>query len=151
MISRLSGIFFIYTLLFFLVLPSSIALASPPEGQLYWITNEYPTHYFLHTNDEGTHNGALAALNYACTQNAGYGTYTGDIYFDDSATNLPAMKEGSCINQHPLIPGETIIGNDYFAYLYCNGVKRADGDDSVCNPPVIPPERNFDGACEDGN
>lgn len=125
----------VFSILLFLFLGS--ALYAFPEGQLYWVMDEYPDSYFLH-NTTDDYNGAENAIDYACTQSPGTGTYTGDVRILASSINFPAEKAGYCQLTRPLIP-VTFDGNLYYAYLYCNGEKREDlFDDSACEVPTSP-------------
>ena len=122
-------------------------LAQEPAGQLYWITEEYPNHYFDH-NQTKAYEGAEDAINYACTQYSGVGTYNNTIrmYYDSE----DADKAGHCENKHHLIPDQVVLGEDYTAYLYCNGVKRLLNDLSPCEAPAqIVDDNNLGTECEE--
>ena len=120
------------------------AFAADPLGQLYWKTNEYPDETFLY-NTTDQYNGAVASIDYACTQYAGSsGTYTNSVDMADSSINYPAEKAGYCLLQRPFFPG-TFQGQLYYTYLYCNGEKRTMMNDSPCQQPLetYEPNRNF--------
>lgn len=138
---RLISIFF--TL--FILCPQ-VASASP-EGQLYWVVGQYPTVFFLH-NTTDTYSGAEQAIDYACRQAPGTGTYSGTVRILTSSVNYPAEKAGYCRNTRPFFPG-SFDGNLYYAYLYCNGVQRGSMDDSNCQAPVpaIDPLLNLGAPC----
>ncbi len=124
-------------------------LTAHPEGELYWIVEDYPDISFPHTTTE-TYNGAENAIDYACTQNAGIGTYSGNIQILNSSMNFPAQKGGYCQNSKPFFPG-TFNGNFYVAFLYCNGEKRELMDDTPCAmpPESLIKERNLGPFCPD--
>ena len=129
-------------------LPAPSLSADPPEGALYWITEEYPNNYFLY-DEVAQHTGAVAAIDYACTQESGSnGNYTGRVDMYDTSNDTE--KAGWCINQHPFFPGD-VNGEYYTAYLYCNGVKRLLNDMSTCEPsvPQIIDENNLGTPCEE--
>jgi hypothetical protein len=118
--------------------------SAAPEGELYWVVETYPDQFFLH-NTTDTYNGAEPAIDYACQQSPGTGTYTGDVRMLDSSTNYPAEKAGYCRNTRPFVP-TPFDGNLYTAYLYCNGEKREQMDNSPCESPAFDPDHNL-GAC----
>jgi len=129
------------TILIPLLLPLSVL--AYPEGQLYWATENYPEQTYNY-DPSATYEGALGPLDYACQQNSGSGTYTGEVMIDNSANNFPAQKGGWCMNHHPYV-GD-IQGNYYTAYLYCNGVQRDMFDDTTpCEPPApeVSPDKNL--------
>jgi hypothetical protein len=130
-------------------LPVSSLSAEPPEGQLYWLTDEYPSpdNYVLY-DEAAQHTGAVAAIDYACTQNSGSnGTYTGTVsmYYTSEYTE----KAGWCVNYHWLTGN--VNGENYTAYLYCNGIKRPLNDMSSCDSPApdIIDENNIGFPCEE--
>ncbi|WP_446009041.1 hypothetical protein [Candidatus Electrothrix sp.] len=145
--TALKTVLIVFTFLLF-ALPTLSLSEEPPEGQLYWITEEYPDHYFFY-DETAQHTGAVAAIDYACTQYSGSnGDYTGtvDMYYTSEDTE----KAGWCVNKHPLYPGN-VNGEYYTAYLYCNGVKRLLDDMSSCESPEpqIVDENNFGTPCEE--
>jgi hypothetical protein len=101
---------------------------------LYWKTDTYPDVISLY-DDSATYKGAVATINYACTQSSGFGQYTGNVMIDGRANNFPAQKGGWCLNR--TIAG-TLPGNYYTTYLYCNSVKRDMMDASTCPQPTEP-------------
>lgn len=116
-----SSSFFLFCF-FFLHTPPLACSAEQPVDRLYWATEEYPTEYVLW--DAGLpYEGGYAALDHACRQNPGRGTYTGVVQIVNSSGNLPGMKAGYCKVRIGVWPG-THLGALYNAYLYCNGVQK---------------------------
>ena len=106
-------------LLFFLFHPGrSFAY---PEGQLYWVVENYPSHFVLY--DVSCSDGdqcAENAIDYACQQNSGgSGTYIG-VDMNIYAEYFPARKGGWCVKHTSY---GNFNANYYIAYLYCNGKK----------------------------
>ncbi|MCB2217243.1 hypothetical protein [Desulfofustis glycolicus] len=116
------------TLLFY----SSQFLYAGHEGQLYWLVGDDQENFFLY-NTFDLYQGAENAIDQACLQAPGIGTFSGEIRVP-SSLNFPAEKAGYCQNNRPLVPG-TFDGNLYYAFLYCNGDKREMMDDSSCEVP----------------
>jgi len=120
-----------------------------PEGQLYWLVVNYPSHFVVY--DISCSDGyqcAKDALIYACQQYSGSaGTFTSAIDMDNYANNFPAQKGGWCINHTSY--GD-FDGEYYLANLYCNGEKRIDPlDDSSCAMPPSPfADANNLGSCQ---
>jgi hypothetical protein len=127
-------------LLLNLVLIPVISLGAEPTGALYWKTTGYPNEFFLY-NTTDTYNGAVAAFDYACRQNAGTGTYSGAVEVLGASINFPAEKAAYCLNTMPFYPG-TFEGALYYTYLYCNGAKRERFDDNTCEQPVAEVNRD---------
>ncbi len=139
--------FFFSFFLPFLYTPYPLHSAEQPVNRLYWATEEYPTEYVLW--DEGQpYEGGYAALDSACRQNPGGGTYTGVVQIVNSSGNLPGMKTGYCKVRKGVLPG-TYFGALYSAYLYCNGVKRDMMDNTSCQPqaPELDPNANLGPGC----
>ncbi|PIE60779.1 MAG: hypothetical protein CSA31_00310 [Desulfobulbus propionicus] len=106
------------------------------------MVDEYPEHYSLYnTTDE--HYGGEHAVDYACIQNPGSGTY----HSSSIEAYTVSEKTGRCWYKHPLL-GTPIPGNIYTAYLYCNGEKRA-SDVEACEPaaPTFDIEKNQGFTC----
>ena len=113
---------------FLIILLLSQDLLAFPANVLYWATTNYPGQFFTYDTAK-PYTGAVDAINYACQQNPGIGTYSGTVRVD---LPLPAAVSGYCQNTRIFFPGP-FDGNLYTAYLYCNGVQRTDSmDDSPC-------------------
>lgn len=125
------SIVFSLTLLF----GSSQLLFAGPEGQLYWLIGDNQENFFLY-NTFDLYHGAENAIDQACLQAPGIGTYSREIRVP-SSLDFPAEKAGYCQNTRPFVPG-TFDGNLYYASLYCNGEKREMMDDSSCDAPSPP-------------
>lgn len=134
------GCLLLFSLVFTLIF--SEAGFAYPENQLYWVVEEYPTDFFLYETST-TYNGAEDAIKHACSESPGSGTYSGSIRILTSSNNFPAEKAGYC--QITSLGVGPFDGNLYYAYLYCNGEKREQMDDSDCLPPPPPftPNRNL--------
>ncbi len=111
---------------------SSQFLFAGPEGLLYWLIGDDQESFFLY-NTFDLYHGAENAIDQACLQAPGIGTYSGEIRVP-SSLDFPAEKAGYCQNTRPFVPG-TFDGNLYYAFLYCNGEKREMMDDSSCDVP----------------
>jgi len=113
---------------FFVTLLFSQDLFAFPTGVLYWATTNYPDQFYTYDIIK-PYNGAVDAIDYACRQSPGTGTYSGTVRV---ILSFPAATTGYCRNTRPFFPG-AFDGNLYTADLYCNGERRIDEmDDSPC-------------------
>ncbi len=132
--------FLFFFSLFFLYPPYPLHGAEQPVNQLYWATENYPTEYKL-WDESLPYEGGYEALDYACRQNPGSGTYANTVQIENSWGDLPAEKAGYCKVWRDNLPG-TYYGALYYAYLYCNGVKRDMMDNTSCQSQVPELDRN---------